>query len=54
MYKKEACYLSDYGTMLMGCLRAKGLDEDLALEVLHLLVPEEDLYDLEVTEDEQF
>ena len=47
MYKKEACYLSDYGLMLMACLKAKGIDEDLALEILHLLVDEEELYNLE-------
>ena len=46
MYKKEACYLSVYGKVLMLLLLDKGLDQDLALEVLHLLIPNSELYDL--------
>lgn len=55
MYKKEACYLSFYGAELMSKLTARGLDEDLALEILHVLVPNEQLYSLdEVDQDEVF
>ena len=47
MFRKEACYLSVYGKTLMNLLILKGIDEDLALEILHLLVPNENLYDLD-------
>lgn len=51
-YKLESCYLSAYGKVLMYALQSKGLDEDLALEILHLTVPAEELYSLD-EEDEK-
>jgi hypothetical protein len=52
MYNKEACYLSSYGQTLIALLIDRGVkDKDLALEILHILVPENELYNLEVTND---
>ncbi len=50
MYQKEICYLSLYGRFLLDTLIAKGIQADLAFEVLHLLVPNEDLYILDEAE----
>lgn len=52
MLDKELCYLSEYGRVMHNLLVARGVDKDLALEVLHLLVPHQDLYELEEVSDE--
>lgn len=46
-YEKEKWYLSEQGKNLVEKIASKGLDYDLALEVAHLLVSAEELYDLE-------
>jgi hypothetical protein len=52
MIEQEYCYLSVYGRVMLNALMQKGIkDPDLALEILHLLVPEEELYDLEVADE---
>ena len=51
MLAKEACYLTIEGKLLMLELIQKGIDADLALEILHLLVPNDKLYDLEGSDD---
>jgi hypothetical protein len=50
-YQKESCYLSDQGKQLVDNLIAKGLDEDLALEVAHISIPSDQLYELEVSDE---
>ena len=45
-YDQEIPYLSASGKLYLLTLIAKGIDRDLAMEVLHLLVPNEELYEL--------
>ena len=46
-YKKEKCYLTQVGNEVVGGLIALGVDEDLALEVAHIIIKHDELYDLE-------
>jgi hypothetical protein len=46
-YKKEYCYLTPKGKTFVDFLISKGIDEDLALEVAHISIPNDELYQLE-------
>jgi hypothetical protein len=43
--KKEECYFSPEARIAIDNLTQKGLERDLAVEVLHQLWPEEDIYE---------
>lgn len=47
LYDLELCYLTDIGRDQLKQLENMGLDRDLAVEVLHQLMTDEELYTLE-------
>lgn len=49
---QEKGYLSLAGNIYLSALEAKGIGKELAFEILHLLVPHTELYDIEI-EDEK-
>lgn len=47
LYDLEMAYLSEQGKEILAHLQEVGLHRDLALELMHQLIPHEDLYDLD-------